>query len=535
MASAQTEWVEHPDNPVIGLGEPGEWDDDMRAVLAVHFDGSVYHLWFMGDNVAGEYRDIGHATSPDGVDWTMDPANPVLTRGEPGEWDDGLLFGAGVVHDGTQYHLWYSGVGAQTGTYQGGYATSPDGTVWTKHPDNPVLKPGPAGAWDDGGVDPHTVILEDGVFRMWYTAGTAYVLLQTGYAESTDGVHWTKHPDNPVVAAGRHPGAWDSVYVENAYVAFDGTTYHMWYTGWDGNEIGGIGYAVSGDGIEWMKHGDSWVFRSSEGVTSNTPVYFDGSTFHMWYTQAPSTAGPLRIGYATSDCCEVDPALDDWLFIPAAALASGAEGAFYQTDVDLNNAGDQSVEYQFLWLPRGETNTDPMTSEAFNLGAGMSVRYANVLSEVFGLEPNSLGALIVRSSSPDLLAMSRTYNNPEGEDAGTFGQAIPAVPLSDFIQTGERRRILFASEHEDLRFNVGCQNGGESAAVVNLELFDHEGALLDQTIMILRALGNDQMNRLLQDYMPVNGYVDVYGSGSFYCYGSVLDNVTSDPTTVLPQ
>ena len=168
----------------------------------------------------------------------------------------------------------------------------------------------------------------------------------------------------------------------------------------------------------------------------------------------------------------------------------------------------------------------------------MSVRYSNLLSEVFGLEPNALGALTVLSSSPDLLAMSRTYNIPGDGSAGTFGQAIPAVAPGDFITTGERRRILFASENDDLRFNVGCQSGGDGTMVVNLELFDAEGTLLEQTMMILRAWGNDQLNRVFQDYQPVNGYVDVWttqAGKSFHCYGSVLDNVTSDPTTVLPQ
>ena len=170
MAGAQTEWTIHPDSPVVDPGPEGSWDDHWRVPLAVHFDGSVYHLWFLGNNVALDHGDIGHATSPDGVEWTMDPANPVLTRGEPGEWDDNnILYGAGVIHDGNQYHLWYTGWGDQTGTIQGGYATSPDGAVWTKHPDNPVLTPGPTGTWDDEGVDPHTVLFENGVYRMWYS------------------------------------------------------------------------------------------------------------------------------------------------------------------------------------------------------------------------------------------------------------------------------------------------------------------------------------------------------------------------------
>ncbi len=86
---------------------------------------------------------------------------------------------------------------------------------------------------------------------------------------------------------------------------------------------------------------------------------------------------------------------------------------------------------------------------------------------------------------------------------------------------------------------MGCQSGAAiGTMVVNLELFDDEGTSLEQTMMILRAWGNDQLNRIFQDYMPVNGYVDVWTTlqnKSFYCYGSVLDNVTSDPTTILPQ
>jgi hypothetical protein len=534
IAIAQTEWTDHPENPVIGLGEPGEWDDGGRIPLAVHFDSSSFHLWFLGIKTGEGPGDIGHATSTDGVDWTMDSANPVLRRGGPGEWDDGFLFGAGVVHDGTQYHLWYSGVGAQTGAYQGGYATSTDGSVWTKHPDNPVLTGGPVGAWDEGGVDPHTVILEDGVYRMWYTAGTAFVLLETGYAESTDGVHWTKHPDNPVVEAGRHPGAWDSVYVENAYVIFDGATYHMWYTGWDGGTENGIGYAFSGDGIEWTKHGDSWIFNSSEGVTSNTPVYFDGSTFHMWFGQTTNPSDPVRIGYATSHCC----ALNWRQFIPAAAVASGAEGAFYQTDIDINNAGGRMAEYEISWLPRGNDNSEPTTSDVFTLDAGMSVRYANVLTEVFGLEPDSFGALLIRSSSPDLLAMSRTYNLGDEGTEGTYGQAMPAMSTDEFIRQGSTRRILFGSENAEMRTNVGCQNGTDSTTVVYLDLFAADGTPLGRETMMLDALGNDQVNRIFDGHNPMNGYVDVTPAQAdkpVYCYGSVLDNATSDPTTIPPQ
>jgi hypothetical protein len=115
---------------------------------------------------------------------------------------------------------------------------------------------------------------------------------------------------------------------------------------------------------------------------------------------------------------------------------------------------------------------------------------------------------------------------------------MPAIPVSDFIQTGERRRILFGTEHADMRTNVGCQNGSEHTTTVYLELFDAAGTSLETMTLELPPLGNDQINRIFRDHEPVNGCVDVWTDdpgGAFYCYGSVLDNVTSDPTTIPPQ
>ena len=537
LTFGQTDWVDHPDNPIIGPGDPGSWGAGGHSAGTVVFDGSIYHMWLEGYDDGASLADIGHATSPDGVNWTMDPANPVLTRGEPGEWDDQFVYGSAVTHDGEQFRMWYSG---GDGSYERvGYATSPDGTVWTKHAGNPVMDVGPAGSWTDRIVRPGTVINDGDIFKMWFFGGMS--TLQIGFASSSDGINWDQRSD-PVLSPGAFPGAWDPL-VANPWVVFDGYTYHMWYVGGiEQAPPGGglfIGYAFSSDGITWTKHRDNPVIQTADNWAFRTTVVFDGSTWHMWYSHEDESDRSIQlISYATSDWGPGVAGLSHSQFVPAAAVASGAEGAFYQTDVDLNNAGSQPVEYQLMWLPRGEDNSEPMTSETFSLGAGMSVRYTNALSEVFDLEPDSLGALALVSSSPDLLAMSRTYNTPSGDQAGTYGQAMPAVAPDDFIRYGERRRILFASENADLRTNVGCQNGGSDNVVVRLELFDADGTSLETANMVLDAWSNDQRNRIFDAYRPVDGYVDVWTpvpNGSFYCYGSVLDNVTSDPTTILPQ
>lgn len=80
----------------------------------------------------------------------------------------------------------------------------------TKHPENPVLLPGEPHQWDSLQVSwPATVLYcSDGKFRCWYSG---FDIIQSpdrvwrpGYAESDDGVHWTKpnlgqatFPDKP--------------------------------------------------------------------------------------------------------------------------------------------------------------------------------------------------------------------------------------------------------------------------------------------------------------------------------------------------
>jgi len=225
--------------------------------------------------------------------------------------------------------------------------------------------------------------------------------------------------------------------------------------------------------------------------------------------------------------------------IPAAAVATGAEDAFFQTGVDINNTGSGGEAlYEFWWLPRGSDNSSPRRSEIFSLGGGQSVRVENVLTEIFGLQPDQAGAVMIVSDSDHVIAMSRTYNVSQGAGTGTFGQALPAVPTDELITAGETRRIIFFSENARTRGNLGCVNGAESDVEIEVDLYDAGGAHLGATTMALGPWGNRQINRIFRGHEPVNGYVDVRSNtpgASYYCYGSVLDNATSDPTTILPQ
>ena len=527
ISEAQTEWVDDPVEPVIGSPDPGAWDQD-RYPLAVIFVDGVYHLYFNGQDVGASFPsayDIGHATSHDGIDWVMDPANPVLTRGAEGEWDDDSLWGAGVIHEGSEFRLWYQGGDGEL--YAVGYATSPDGSAWTKYAENPIMDAGPSGSFDDGAVMPCTVMVRGGLYQMWYTSTRDYGYLgewdwQIGYAESDDGLTWTRRSEPVLESAG------DLV---SPSVYFDGVQYHMWYESLSVAGKADIAYAVSPDGLEWTEYWANPVLGSSGDQYEFPNVLYNENTgsYEMWYRDINT----MSIRRATSDCCStIFPSI-----IPAAAYAAGAEGSFYETDIDVSNAGATDADYRFSWMPRGENNSDAIESELFTLGAGMSVRYTNVLAEVFDLEPDAFGALAIDASSRNLLAMARIANTPQEEIAGTFGQSMPAISVDDFVPRGERRRLLFGTEHAEMRFNVGCMNASDTATRVNFELFAADGTLLGTEDVVIMPWSNEQLNRVFDPYHPVIGCVDFWtdiAATQIYCYGSVLDNVTSDPMTVPP-
>lgn len=223
------------------------------------------------------------------------------------------------------------------------------------------------------------------------------------------------------------------------------------------------------------------------------------------------------------------------VFIPAAASIAGAAGSFFVTDVEINNPETQALSYRFQWLPKDTDNSDPVESDAFDLGPSATARYSNVLSEVLGIEDGAGAlALVVEHGIP--LVMSRTCNLT---DEGTFGQALPGIPSRDLNRRAQRTRVLFMVENEKFRSNLGILNGSPFPVTVVWEMHAADGATLRTRSASLPAFGNTQINRLFGAFAPIEAaYVDVWTTtegAAVTCYGSVIDNNTNDPTTILPQ
>jgi len=228
-------------NPVLGTGVVGEWDSRGVFAPSVLLRDDVFHMWFTGYSGDGIFQSIGHATSTDGIMWTKDANNPVLEKGSSGEWDGDGFKAPSVVFDGSEYHMFFDAYRNSEGNSIG-HATSPDGISWSKNPQNPILSSG-GGTWDYNTVQLQSVVFCDTTFHMWYSGGK-FLKWDIGYATSEDGSAWIKHDVNPVVPKGG-TDSWESALVAMPAVIVDSSKFKMWYHGQRPDGSGGIGYAES--------------------------------------------------------------------------------------------------------------------------------------------------------------------------------------------------------------------------------------------------------------------------------------------------
>jgi predicted GH43/DUF377 family glycosyl hydrolase len=223
-------WTKYLTNPVL-TGTTGAWDETGEHAPFVLEEGGVYKMWYEGSN--SNVRQLGYATSTNGIDWNKCAGNPILPVNEP--YDQKVAGHGSVLNDGGLYKLWYHAIGDHGAIVA--YATSPDGIAWTKQ--GPVLLP-ESGQWDEGGLWGPSVLKLNGVYWMWYTAIGSGGPSAIGVVTSTNGVTWTHFLAGPVITATTSLG--------DPHVISDGGVLKMWY---QDSEQEVILYAESSDGIAW--------------------------------------------------------------------------------------------------------------------------------------------------------------------------------------------------------------------------------------------------------------------------------------------
>ena len=225
-----TTWLE----PKIVLAPiNNDWEKDLNRPAILKKDG-VYHLWYTAQ-ADGRSR-IGYATSDDWIHWTRMSEKPVLVAEEP--WEKVAVMCPHVAWDEDEklFKMWYS-AGEQHEPNAIGYATSPDGLVWTKHAENPIFAAESDTPWERHKVTGGHVMRHDDWYLMFYIGFENEHLARIGIARSRDGITgWQRHPANPVIQPGRD--RWDHDACYKPFVIYDAgdAKWRLWYNGRRGDK-----------------------------------------------------------------------------------------------------------------------------------------------------------------------------------------------------------------------------------------------------------------------------------------------------------
>src|SRR2546427_9338725 len=214
-----------------------------------------------------------------------------LVLGLGSGWDSAEVGGPTIILDGGIYKMWYFG-DAGGGNGQVGYATSPDGLTWTKQ--GLVMSPSLPG--DSSSIAYQEVLKIGTEYKMWYAgrdgspdAGSHYRIF---FANSTDGIAWSKH--GLVLDVGP-PGSGEDFYLYSPTVVYEAGLYRMWYSGQaTGTPRVATFLAESTDGLSWTRRGVvlSWGAPGSLDslAVHDATVRRVGSEYEMVYGGGSGTA-----------------------------------------------------------------------------------------------------------------------------------------------------------------------------------------------------------------------------------------------------
>jgi predicted GH43/DUF377 family glycosyl hydrolase len=247
---------------------------DVLNPSVVRFQGRYLNLYSGFD---GRAWHTGVANSPDGYHWQKQ--GRVLS---PSGWEgDAMAANGSALVEAGEILYWYEA----GDPLRIALARSSDGAVWHKGAE-PVLSTGPRGSWDERGVADPCVIHAGARFYMFYLGSDRARRQRLGVAQSSDGIRWEKLRANPILELGG-PGAFDEMGLGEPAVWSSAGSYWMLYTGRDRAERRRLGLAKSADGVHWQREPRFGPIAGSEPwnsqVLCDPTVEVEQDQLRVWF------------------------------------------------------------------------------------------------------------------------------------------------------------------------------------------------------------------------------------------------------------
>jgi hypothetical protein len=283
-------------------------------------------------------------TGTDGLHFTQRSA-ALFTAGGAGTYDQKGQADPTVIYDGIgDWKMWFDAKdGADTWDYLG-YATSTDGTTWTKVGKVDTLRKGGIGEWDSTTIHHPTALKYNGVYYLFYAGSDDGIntLKHIGLATSSDGLTWVKEPTNPVILKGTSP-EWDYSYIRPSRPIKIYDTWYMFYWGYSlsaGKHS--MGLATSPDLITWTKVG-----KVLENPSASTSLLIEGTNpldkiIQIWETDYTT---PTEVRFLTVTLPTTKTLLGK--FIPSFIYTT-AKGDVTADDTNIDGYGANYIYFSRL-------------------------------------------------------------------------------------------------------------------------------------------------------------------------------------------
>ena len=245
-----------------------------------------------------------------------------------------------------------------------------------------------------------------------------------------------------------------------------------------------------------------------------------------------ATSDPLLVAPATLS----DISSNKYVIAGVADLKNSL--ASWRSDMRIFNSSTSAVQATLTFYPQG--NPGGPVAKTITINGGETRVLNDLLASTFGITAAATGAVHVQTANPTALVVTaRTYDQ---RTSGTYGQFIPAVTPAEAVGISDRSLNILQLEQSDrFRSNIGlAEVSGQSVTVQLTAIVPNTAAAPIVTVTLapneFRQLGNllNTMGLSTAYNSRINVKV-ISGSGRVTAYGSVIDNLTQDPTFVPAQ
>jgi hypothetical protein len=252
------------------------------------------------------------------------------------------------------------------------------------------------------------------------------------------------------------------------------------------------------------------------------------------------TAYASVVDNVTNDPLLVSPVLkgsvSDQRYVMPGVADLNTGFASWRTDMRIFNSGTSPATATLAYFPQAGSPGASNTAQ-FTIQPGQVQAIDNAMQTLYGLTNTGGSILVTTPANSSLVVTGRTYDQTSN---GTFGQFVPAVTPKQAVGSGEQPLNLLQLESSDrYRTNIGLAETSGNAATAHVSLVVPDSKVAISTDIPMAP------NQFVQFSLASFGLGTVYngrvtvsvtgGTGRVTAYGSVIDQLTQDPTYVPAQ